>query len=254
MQRVEETPQSAAGAPAEVPVPAVQVYQGTWLVGSYQLTDAGLTIGKASGNDLVIKRAHISKQHARIVGEPGCWSIEDLGSTNGTFVYEGERLVYSSSLHAGPWVLQDQQEIRLGPHPDELRLVFSDPTNTDKSPPLSFDEPRREVWVRGHPVRLPRDHYAILLALYQRAPYPCSYEDLAAVLDQDRQTRKRPTYTARAVSEVDSLHHLIHRLRARIEVNPRQPQLILQVPHVGYRLYNAGTAFPQGASLELQEE
>jgi pSer/pThr/pTyr-binding forkhead associated (FHA) protein len=223
---------------------AIHVYQGVGLVGTYRLTSQGLTIGKAPGNAIVLAGAQISRVHARISGEEGAWLLEDQASTNGTFVYADEQLVYSSQLHPGPWVLRDQQEIRLGPHPGAWRLIFSDPTATDKSPPVYVDAERRQVWIRSIPVQLPRDHYVVLLTLYQHAPTPCTYEALCAAIDQERRGRKRPTYAELVASDVESLHHLVHRLRARIEVDPKYPRLILQVPHVGYRLYNE--ADPRG--------
>lgn len=223
---------------AAAAIPAVQVYQEGLFVGAYRLTSAGLTLGKAPTNDLVVASAYVSRRHARISGEEGCWCLEDLGSTNGTFVYEGDQLLYSSLLQTGAWVLGGQQEIRLGPHPSQWRLVFSDPTTTAKPPPIYIEAQFHRVWVRSLPLQLPPDQYAVLLALYQQAPHPCSLDVLCATLDQDRRTRKRPTYSALVVSERDSLHHLIHRLRARIELNPHRPRLILQEPHFGYRLQN----------------
>jgi hypothetical protein len=207
-------------------------------VGTYRLTGQGLTIGKAPGNTIVLPGAQISRVHARISGEEGAWLLEDQASTNGTFVFADEQLLYSSQLHPDPWVLRDQQEIRLGPHPGEWHLIFSDPTATDKSPPVYVDAALHQVWIRSTPVQLPRDHYAVLLSLYQHAPSPCTYEALCALLDQERRARRRPTLVELAASDVASLHHLIHRLRARIEVDPKHPRLILQVPHVGYRLHN----------------
>lgn len=232
---------STAGGQSELepPItPTVQVYQGLLLVGAYPLTSQGLTIGKARENDIVIPTAQISRSHARIIGEESAWFLEDQASTNGTFVYAGERLVYSSTVHPGPWRLGDQQVIRFGPAADGWRLVFCDPTTTDKPPPVHVDEQRRQVWIRNHPIQLPRDHYTLLLTLYQQAPYPCSYEALCAAINQDRQARKRPTYTELAAADVASLHHLVHRLRARIELDPKQPQLIIHQSHFGYRLQN----------------
>jgi pSer/pThr/pTyr-binding forkhead associated (FHA) protein len=218
--------------------PTIRVYQKALSVGTYRLTSQGLTLGKAPSNDIVIPGAQVSRVHARITGEEGAWLLEDQASTNGTFVYADEQLLYNSQLHPGPWVLRDQQEIRLGPHPSEWRLVFSDPTTTDKSPPVYLDASQRQVWIRSCLVHLPRDHYVVLLALYQQAPTPCTYEALCATLSQERQARKRPTYSELVAPDVESLHHLIHRLRARIEIDPKHPRLILQVPHVGYRLHN----------------
>ncbi len=43
-------------------------------------------IGKAPGNDLVLDADGISRYHARLVVEAGELTLEDVGSTNGTFV------------------------------------------------------------------------------------------------------------------------------------------------------------------------
>ncbi len=46
-----------------------------------------VTIGKASDNDFVVDDPHVSRHHARLIGEEdGCLLLEDLNSTNGTFV------------------------------------------------------------------------------------------------------------------------------------------------------------------------
>lgn len=239
MHEAQDAQQGPPDQEEDSPEPTVQVYQAALLVGTHRLTSQGLTIGKARENDIVIAAPQVSRVHARITGEAGTWLLEDLASTNGTFVYAQDRLVYSSQFHPGPWVLQDQQEIRLGPYPSMWRLIFTDPTTTDKSLPVHIDEQRRQVWIRSTPVQLPRDHYVVLLALYQHAPSPCSYEALCAAINQARQARKRPTYAELAASDIESLHHLIHRLRTRIEVDPKHPRLILQVPHLGYHLHNA---------------
>lgn len=53
--------------------------------------------------------AKVSRRHARIVHEKGLYMVEDLGSTNGTFVNRGRRLIPGN-----PHVLQDGDEIIVG--------------------------------------------------------------------------------------------------------------------------------------------
>jgi len=46
-----------------------------------------IRLGKANDNDFVIDDAHVSRHHAQLMRlEDGIWLLEDLSSTNGTFV------------------------------------------------------------------------------------------------------------------------------------------------------------------------
>ena len=46
----------------------------------------GQTIGRASDNAIVVRDARASRYHARIVADGTGWTVEDTGSSNGTFV------------------------------------------------------------------------------------------------------------------------------------------------------------------------
>jgi FHA domain/Protein of unknown function (DUF3662) len=46
----------------------------------------GLTIGRGDDNALVVRDARASRRHARIVADGTGWTVEDLGSSNGTYV------------------------------------------------------------------------------------------------------------------------------------------------------------------------
>jgi DNA-binding winged helix-turn-helix (wHTH) protein len=233
----EQTARSSANREDVPPSgPELRLMRNGALVKAYPLTSRGLTIGKAASNDVVVEGEYVSRVHARILGQPGRWLLEDANSTNGTFLYQEDQLIYSSAIDAEPCLLQDRQEIRLGIQPNDWRLYFSDPTTTAKAPPVYIDTKQRSVWIRGRQIKLPRDHYTVLLHLYTEAPQPCSYDALCAAVEEDRRAREKLS------SEVtlESLHQLIHRLRARIEVDPRHPALVLQVPQFGYRLRNYG--------------
>jgi hypothetical protein len=52
----------------------------------YELTMDSMSIGREAGNDIVIQEAELSRNHARISRRGGTFVLEDLGSTNGTFV------------------------------------------------------------------------------------------------------------------------------------------------------------------------
>ncbi|MDP9815014.1 hypothetical protein J3R04_000984 [Spirilliplanes yamanashiensis] len=50
------------------------------------LGEAHITIGRAEDSTLVITDDYASARHARLVPRDGQWFLEDLGSTNGTYL------------------------------------------------------------------------------------------------------------------------------------------------------------------------
>ncbi len=48
--------------------------------------NVGVTIGRSDACDLRLEDTYLSSRHARIANDDGDLSIEDLGSTNGTYV------------------------------------------------------------------------------------------------------------------------------------------------------------------------
>jgi hypothetical protein len=48
--------------------------------------ETGVTIGRAGDCDLSLQDTYLSSRHARLANDDGDLSIEDLGSTNGTYV------------------------------------------------------------------------------------------------------------------------------------------------------------------------
>ncbi|MBO6003859.1 MAG: FHA domain-containing protein [Aeriscardovia sp.] len=72
------------------------------------------TLGRARDNSIVLSDQFISSHHARIYkGKKGEWVLEDLGSTNGTYL--DERQI------AGPVIIKPGQLMRLGATTFELR-------------------------------------------------------------------------------------------------------------------------------------
>jgi pSer/pThr/pTyr-binding forkhead associated (FHA) protein len=53
---------------------------------AFPLTDAQITIGRADDATLVLTDDYASTRHARIFPQDGQWIVEDLGSTNGTYL------------------------------------------------------------------------------------------------------------------------------------------------------------------------
>jgi len=63
-------------------------------------------VGRGAECDLRLDDTFVSQEHARIFAKDGSWYVEDLGSTNGTFVNE-QRL-------AAPAMLTGGDRIRVG--------------------------------------------------------------------------------------------------------------------------------------------
>ena len=94
---------------------------------TFPLEGDQLIIGRDASNSIAINDAEISRKHSRLSFQGGKYVLEDLGSTNGTFV-NGQRL-------AGPVVLKPGDVVSLG---EQIVLMYDvinyDPGATIASP------------------------------------------------------------------------------------------------------------------------
>ncbi len=74
---------------------------------------AEITIGRNPGNDIHIDNLGVSKQHAKIIKQDGGYIVEDLNSTNGTFMND-KRVARA--------VLNNNDEVHIGKH--SLHIQF----------------------------------------------------------------------------------------------------------------------------------
>lgn len=69
----------------------------------YELKDDVMNLGRDITNDIVINDREVSRHHMRFMRGPEGYTIEDLGSTNGTFV-NGKRVTGATLLKNGDMV------------------------------------------------------------------------------------------------------------------------------------------------------
>jgi ABC-type multidrug transport system ATPase subunit len=84
----------------------ISIIEGPGTGETISVEQAEFTIGREAGVDLQIDAPGISRQHARLIFQGSEATLEDLGSTNGTFV-NGEKIEKSRRLRNG-------DQIRLG--------------------------------------------------------------------------------------------------------------------------------------------
>jgi pSer/pThr/pTyr-binding forkhead associated (FHA) protein len=77
----------------------------------YPLGKGSITIGREAFNDIVIYDPEASRRHAQISYQEERYVIEDLGSTNGTYV-NGRRLNSATPLHNGD-VIEIGETVRM---------------------------------------------------------------------------------------------------------------------------------------------
>src|SRR5690606_30569942 len=103
-----------------------------------------LTVGRSSGNDLVLVDPEVSRRHIRITRRADGFAVEDTGSTNGTFV-NGQRITHLT-------LLQDGDTIDLG---DTVRLrymvIAHPPVELPAEPVTMTDKPTQAYSPVAHP-------------------------------------------------------------------------------------------------------
>ena len=85
-------PAPAPAAPKKAPSPKgklpkhLVITAGSLAGTTIELENAPVTIGRAPESTLVLTDDYASSHHARLVPRDGQWLVEDLGSTNGTYL------------------------------------------------------------------------------------------------------------------------------------------------------------------------
>jgi len=128
----------------------------------YQLEKTDLSIGRDIGNDIVINDAEVSRKHARLTLVGDRYKIEDLNSTNGTYI-DGQKLI-------GPHVLASGEIIMFG---DNVGVVFDgQPVKPEVPVPGKADLGATPVAAIPAPAEVPALPPAALVSQASNLPNP----------------------------------------------------------------------------------
>ena len=184
---------------------------------THNLAGATTMIGRAVENEIVVSSQRISREHACIRREGWRVILEDVGSTNGTFLND-QRLLE-------PVQLRDGDHIKVG----DVLFVFHDPEVTYQDtvlPELEMDIPAGIVRVNRQAVELAPKEFELLAYLFSQPNLVCSKDAIG--------TAVWPEYQGGVFDY--QIENLVRRLRLKLESDPQNPQLLLTVRGRGYKL------------------
>jgi len=183
----------------------------------HQLHGETTTIGRAVECDIVITSKRVSREHARLVRNGRRVMLEDLNSTNGTFLNDEHILE--------PMELRDGDTVSVG----DVRFTFRDPDTTVGGMlrvELDLDASAGIVRVNRRVVNLSPKEFALLMYLHERRGKVCSKDDIGKAV--------WPEYQEGIYDY--QIENLVRRLRARVEPDPSNAQLLITVRGLGYKL------------------
>lgn len=108
------------------------------------ITHSPYTVGRMPGSDLLLEDAYVSRKHAEIVFEDGCFFIVDQGSKHGTYVngqkVPRHKLTINDAIHFGTL---DGPLLRFGVRMAQSGSTMREllgPLKTDASPSTAIDK------------------------------------------------------------------------------------------------------------------
>jgi len=146
----------------------------------YSLEKSEMYIGRDLGNDIIVNDPEVSRRHLRLFLQGNQYGIEDLGSTNGSFI-NGQRL-------AGPYLLHTGEFLTLG---ERINFVY-EVVDTDATVASIGTQMRRDQPQTAQAAQMPAPPPPFSTPIYPSAQSGNAYEpvkppDQGSWLDQAAQ-------------------------------------------------------------------
>jgi hypothetical protein len=213
----------------ESAVPILVVQEGQLAGKRWTLNKSEFVVGRGEDCEVVLPDRQVSRRHFRIVRDDDGYSVEDLGSKNGTYV--------NGAAVRGSVQLQDGDEIQVAL---SVRLLFVGAEATlpltqemlrVAQPGLRLNKSQRQVWVNGAVLDPPLSlsQYRLLEILWEHKGKIVTREEVIAAV--------WPESDEAGITE-QAIDALVRRLRDRLaEVDPDHEYLVTVRGH-GFRLDN----------------
>jgi pSer/pThr/pTyr-binding forkhead associated (FHA) protein len=181
------------------------------------LTGPVTGIGRGVENDIVITSKRVSRDHSRLLRQDRKTMLEDAGSTNGTFLND-EQI-------REPVELADGDRITIG----DVTFVFHDPETTlrdSSAVDLEIDRSSGIVRVNRRVIALSPKEFLLLAYLYDHRGQVCAKDEIGRAV--------WPEYRDGVYDY--QIENLVRRLRNRLEPDPKNARLLLNLRGLGYKL------------------
>jgi pSer/pThr/pTyr-binding forkhead associated (FHA) protein len=174
-------------------------------------------IGRGVENDIVITSKRVSREHARLLRRNRKILLEDAGSTNGTFLND-EQI-------RGPAELADGDRITIG----DVTFVFHDPETTlrdSSAVELEIDRASGIVRLNRKVIAFSPKEFLLLAYLYDHRGQVCAKDEIGRAV--------WPEYREDVFDY--QIENLVRRLRQRLEPDPENVRLLLNLRGLRYKL------------------
>ena len=130
------------------PQASLVVRQGARAGTVFPLTTDSVVLGREEGVDISLRDPEVSRQHARVSWQAGTYVLEDLGSTNGTFL-NGMQITGQRPLRPGDSIGLGQTILVLQPQ----AAAAAEPTPMAAPRPVKAQVPAQPAYVPPPPPR-----------------------------------------------------------------------------------------------------